>query len=212
MATVLCCGRQKPLGTHGDSSSQGPRGSRPAVSSPRAAHTGPLERGPQSHRPPGRPTPQGGRGGRTRLRLARHGGLCSGPLGTVSHLGFQTPSPGCVSVRSLGQNVLICSMAFPPTSHWPCGSHPPGSVDVTSLGGGGKRRTLLPPASSPCSVGAGIVISAIIPAVTVRHLPRARPATGRFARTFSLNPLDSPGAAVIIPILQMMKQRLKEVN
>lgn len=140
MATVLCCGRQKPLGTHGDSSSQGPRGSRPAVSSPRAARTGPLERGPQSHRPPGRPTPQGGRGGRTRLRLARHGGLCSGPLGTVGYLGFQTPSPGCVSVRSLGQNVLICSMAFPPTSHWPCGSHPPGSVDVTSLGGGEVRE------------------------------------------------------------------------
>lgn len=140
MATVLCCGRQEPLGTHGDSSSQGPRGSRPAVSSPRAAHTGPLERGPQSHRPPGRPTPQGGRGGRTRLRLARHGGLCSGPLGTVGHLGFQTPSPGCVSVQSLGQNVLICSMAFPPTSHWPCGSHPPGSVDVTSLRGGGEVR------------------------------------------------------------------------
>lgn len=140
MATVLRCGRQEPLGTHGDSSSQGPRGSRPAVSSPRAAHTGPLERGPQSHRPPGRPTPQGGRGGRTRLRLARHGGLCSGPLGTVGHLGFQTPSPGCVSVRSLGQNVLICSMAFPPTSHWPCGSHPPGSVDMTSLRGGGEVR------------------------------------------------------------------------
>lgn len=60
MATVLCCGRQKPLGTHGDSSSQGPRGSRPAVSSPRAAHTGPLERGPQSHRPPGPPDPTGG--------------------------------------------------------------------------------------------------------------------------------------------------------
>lgn len=162
-------GDRSPWGHTGTAAPRGPVGA-VLPCRPPGRHTRALWREGRSHTgPPGRPTPRGGRGGRTQLRLARHGGLCSGPLGTVGHLGFQTPSPGCVSVRSLGQNVLICSMAFPPTSHWPCGSHPPGSVDMTSLrgGGGGKRRTLLPPASSPCSVGAGIVISAIIPAVTV---------------------------------------------
>lgn len=59
---------------------------------------GPLQRGLQSHRPPGRPTPRGGRGVSTRLRLALHSGLCSGPFGTIGHHGFQIRSHGCVSV------------------------------------------------------------------------------------------------------------------
>lgn len=164
MVTILCCGRQKPLGTHGNSSSQEPRGSRLPRRLPR--WHGPFAERAAVTQAPGPSDPTGWQ---RREHPAEAGSAQRALFWAVWH----DRPPRLPDTKSRLCFCLVSGPEFNYLLHGlfsreslRCCFHLPGSVDLTSPCGGGEEdgrgevregpsclHLLLSP---PCSVSTGI--------------------------------------------------------
>lgn len=130
-------------------------------------------------------------------------------VGRVSHVSFRIRSHFCVSVSSLAQNLIICSMASSPMSHSPAAfifqevfiwhhlRERWGDMRGESSCSFSSSFPPVSTSSSPSSIITCIVI-VTIPTVTILHRQSTRPVPGHSVFT-SLNLLHNPRGSCDYP-------------